>query len=413
MTSSYIGTYQISDLENELIGMLHGTSLSQIQNEFGAYNRAARRVLDDVDPQETKMVSQFGKVYNGIFDYPVQTDLKGNKIIDFFPAANRTLLDNYKQNYNKDFDLFKNYRLQPDFTMKYSGAVRTIRLNATNLVAGTQINAADGPTTNGSWITGGGASAVAQNSLFFTDGVAGSVQCQLNAGSTTGYLENSTMSALDLTQNYQNNADQFFWIYIPDVTAVTAVELRFGSSASNYYVLSAINTDFLGNSWVNGWNCIKVPFTGITTVGTPVISKINYIRVTFTYNSTLQQQILINQFYSRIGVIFNDEYYSKYLFRDGTTNVFKEKVTSSNDYVNLDTDAYNLLLFASGGELVQQQQGLDALFYDANQFEQRYQSALANYKQKYKSEILKPGTLYYKVKSSSYRRYFGQNYKNY
>jgi len=408
----YTGSYQISDLENELIGMLHGTSLSQIQNEFGAYNRAARRVVGDVDPQETKMLAQFGKVYNGVFDYPVFTDLKGNKIIDLFPAANRTLLDNYKQNYNKSFDLWKDYTLQPDFTMKYSGAVRTIRLNASNLVAGTQINAADAPTDNGSWITGGGASNVQQNSLFYTDGVAGSVQCQLNAGQTTGYFENSTMNPIDLTQNQQNNADQFFWIYIPDVTATTAVELRFGSSAANYYVLSGINTDFLGNAWVNGWNCIKVPFTSVSNVGTPVISAINYIRVTFTYNSTLQQQILINQFYSRIGVIFTGSYYSRYLFRDGTTNLFKEKVTSLNDYINLDTDGYNLMLFAAGCELVQQQQGLDALFYDANQFEQRYQSALASYTQKYKSEIIKPTTTYYKQKQSSYRRYFGQNYKN-
>ncbi len=409
--TTYIGTYQISDVENELVGMLHGTSLSQIENEFGVYNRAARRVLEDVDPQETKVFASFGKVYNGIFDYAVFPDLKGNKIIDFTPQVNRTLLDNYSQNYNKDFDLWKNYRLTPDFTMKYSGAVRTIRLNASNIVAGTQINAADGVATNGTWTVGGGASAIQQNSLFFTDGVSGSLQCQLNAGQTTGYFENSTMSAVDLTKNYNNNADQFMWIYIPDVTAITAVELRFGSSATNYYKLSGINTDALSNAWVNGWNLIKIPFTSVTTIGIPDITKINYIRVTYTYNSTLQQQVLLNQIYSRIGVLFNTNYYSKYLFRD-SNNAFKEKVTTLTDYVNLDTDGYNLFLFASGAEMVQQQQGLDALFYDANQFEQRYQTALASYKLKYRSEIIKPTAMWYRTQNASYRRYYGQNYKN-
>lgn len=412
---SYIGNYQISDTENELIGMLHGTSLNQIQNEFGVYNRAARRVLEDVDPQETKIFTSFGKVYNDIFDYACFPDLKGNKIIDFTPAANRTLQDSYNQNYNKSFDLWKNYRIQPDFTMKYSGAVRTIRLNATNLVAGIQINPADNTNDAGLWSTGGNASNIQQNQLFFTDGVAASVQCQLNqtgVPNSTGYFENSTMTAIDLTQNYENNADQFFWIYIPDVTATTAVELRFGSSASNYYKLSGINTDAFGNSWVNGWNLIKVPFTSVTTVGTPVINAINYIRVTFTYNGVLQQQVLINQFYSRIGVIFNCNYYSKYLFRDSSGN-FKEKVTSVSDYVNLDTDAYNLFLFATGAEMVQQMQGLDALFYDANQFEQRYQTSLAAYRLKYRSEILKPLATYYRKNNASYRQYYGQNYKNY
>lgn len=411
-----IGTTDIATLGQELEGMLHGTTLNQITDLFGVYNRAARRIMEDVDPQETKIIASFGKIYNGVFDYPLFTDVKGNKVIDFFPQANRTTLDNYQQSYNKDFDLSKNYRVTPDFTPRYSGAIRTLRLNAANLVAGIQINPADLINDSGTWITGSNASNIQNNSLFFTDGVAGSVQCQLNqtGASSTGYLENSTMTAVNLTQNYQNNANFFFWIYIPDVTATTAVELRIGSSSANYYRQSGIITTATGGAFANGWNLISVAWPTMAIVGSPNVAVINYIRVTFTYNGTLQQQVLINQFYSRIGTLFNMEYYSKYLFRSATTGIFQEKVTDNSNIINLDTDGLNLFLFASGIEAVQQQQGLDAAFADGPSFQQRYDSSLNTYKNKYKSEVQKPQISYYDMPSRGYGRWYsgGNSYGN-
>lgn len=403
-----IGTYQISDVTSELEGMAHGTTLNQVVDLFGVYNRAARRVMEDVDPQETKIVASFGKVYNGVFDYPWFTDTKGNKIIDFYPQANRTLQDNYGQQYNKDFDLLKDYSITPDFTPRYSGAVRTLRLNAANLVTGIQVNAADNINDNGTWVNGGNAGAPANNQLFFTTGVAGSVQTNLaltNIAGSTGYLENSTMTAVNLTNNYNNNADNFFQVYLPQASAFTSVSFRIGSSPANYYELTGITTTALGNAFSTGWNLIKVPFPSMTTTGTPNLAAINYIRATFTYDGSLQNQVLINQFYSRIGVLFNMEYYSKYLFRDATTGVFQEKATDNKNYVNLDTDAYNIFLFAAGAEMIQQTQGLDALFYDGGQFETRYQAAIATYKNKYKSETTKPQTIYYWQPKSNYNNY--------
>ena len=140
---SNISLWQISDVEQELQGMLHGTTLNQITNLYGVFNRAARRVLADVDPQETKIVSQFGKLYDGVFDYPLAVDVKGNKVVDLFPQANRNLQDDFLQDYNKDFDLWKNFSLTPDFTPRFSGGTRTVRINATNLNTGISVNPAN------------------------------------------------------------------------------------------------------------------------------------------------------------------------------------------------------------------------------------------------------------------------------
>lgn len=409
---SDIALYDIDTLQQELEGMMHGTTLNQITNPFGAWNRAARRVLGDVDPQETKIVSAFGKVYDGVFDYPLAADVKGNKIVDFFPQANRKPWETFTQVYNKEFDRNKDFTLVPDFTPRYAGAVRTVRLAINGLNTGILLNAADGYNTNGLWVAGANVSNVATNNQYMTDGASGSVSFQLNqtgVPGSVGIISNSTMSAIDLTNQF-NNADEFFNFYIPRAAGITSVSYRFGSSAADYYDSGAIALDHMGDGFVDGWNLVSKNWANFATTGSPDITAIDYIEVSFTYDGTLQTMVLLNQFYSRLGVIFNQEYYSKYLFRDATTKEFQENVTDVSNLVNLDTDAVNLLLYAMLGMVAQQVQGSDALYYDANEAEQRYQAELANYKGKYKSEILKPHTSYYHQPRASYRRFFGRRY---
>lgn len=408
MSSPNIGTYQISDLDEEFEGMFHGTSLNQIQNKYGAYTRAARRLLGDVDPQETIVVSQFGKLYDGVFDYPLAVDVKGNKIIDFFPQANRLPSDVIGQTYNQTFDRTKSVSLISDFTPLYNSAFRSVRINAVGLNTGIQINAADGSNTNGLWIAGTNVSNVATNNQYYTNNAAGSVSFQLNQTGVAGsvaVISNSTMSPVDLTNHY-NNADEFFNVYFPNAAGITGISFRIGTDLNDYYQSPVLTVDQMNNTFNNGWNYLKSALSGFTQVGAPVLTNIKYLQVSITYNGTIQTQVLLNQFYSRLGVIYNQEYYSKFLFRDAMTGVFKEKPTDDSDFVNLDTDGVNGLLYATFGEMVQQVQGADALYYDANDAEQGYTAWLGGYKLKYKSQTQKPQTSYYRTPRTSYRRYF-------
>ncbi len=403
-------TYTVGNAANELTGILHGTTLNQIADLPDVWNRAARRILQDVDPAETKMDIQFGQVFDGVFDYALPVDVKGNKIIDLYPQANRQSNDNLGQTYNKDFDLWKNYSAVPDFTMRYSGGNRTVRINATNLNTGIQINAADGVTSNGTWAAGSNVSNVQTDNQYFTNGAAGSISFQLAATAvpgTVGTISNSTMGAVDLSGQY-NNGTEFFWVYLPTASSITSISFKIGSSAANYYSFAAQTTDYRGNNFVNGWNCVGVLWSTATIVGTPVNTAINYISTSFTYDGTLQTQVRINQFWSRLGVIFNINYYSKFLFMDSATYAFKEFTTSNNDFINLDTDGRNLFVYAAAVEAVQQQQGLSATFFDDPTLEAKYNDALSEYQSKYKSEITKPRKPYYQPPSQGYRRFLGR-----
>lgn len=411
MPTPNIGTYSIEDLEQELTGMMHGTTLNQVEDPFGAWTRAGRRLIGAVDPQETKIVSQFGKVYDGVWDYPLDTSVKGNKIIDLFPQANRNPSDTFRQSYNETFDRFKNVSLVPDFTPRYAGAIRTIRIAAKGLQTGILVNNANGYNTDGTWVAGSNVSNVGTNNQYMVDGGTGSVSFTIaQTGITsTAVIQNTTQNVIDLTSHF-NNADEFFSIYLPNASAITSIRYRFGTNSSNYYDSGALTTQYLGYGLQDGWNNMMQPWASFTTIGTPTVSSIGYVRIDIVYDGVTQTQVLLNQFWSRLGVIYNQEYYSKYLFRDAITGDFKEKVTDGSDIVNLDTDGINGFLYAMLGMVAQQVQGADALYYDANEAEQKFTDWLTDYKAKYKSEVTKPQGNYYRIPQAGYRQFFGRRF---
>jgi hypothetical protein len=190
--------YSVLDLKNDLEGVLHGTTNNQIQNLNGVINRAARQLLLDLDPQETKRTVEFiAPIFNTVFDYPIAADVKGNKLIDIFPQVQRIPQDIWLQDYNQAFDVAKQniFSMTNMFTMNFNSGLKTIRINAPWLNAPVVINEIEAIATNGTWAIGGTASNLAVNNSNFAQG-SGSLQFNVTVG--TGYIENSTMTAIDL-----------------------------------------------------------------------------------------------------------------------------------------------------------------------------------------------------------------------
>ncbi len=399
-------SYSITNCKADLEAMLHGTTLNQIVNLYGLFNRAAGDILLDVDAQETKRTVQLAnQIFYQVYDYNCPSDLKGNCVIDIKPQLFRYPYQIWSQTYNQEFDVAKNWTWDNNFTIDFNTAVKTLRINAPLLQQGVIVNQLSSVTGNGTWSVGGGASTIETNNINFIN-FGGSVQFNLLAGQASGYIENSTFSTQNLSEQL-NQGTEFLYVYFPDASDVTSVDLRWGSSSGDYYSRT-VTTDHQGNAFVDGWNQLSFAWDGATVTGAPDPSAIGYARITFAYNSTLQTGVLVNSYASRMGVILECEYYSRFLFRDGLTGAFKENVTSDNDLVNLDTETRNLFLYKVCQHAVQQQQGVNALQFDAQYFEKKYADTLRMYKARYKSEIQKPQQVYYAKNNYNYSNYYAR-----
>lgn len=398
--------YNIQDLTNDLIGAIHNTTSNQITNLNGVYNRAARQLLLDCDPQETKRTLEFvNPIFNSVFDYPIAPDVKGNTIIDIRPQVRRIPRDIWGQSYNQAFDIAKQnlYACADMFTLNFNTGIKTLRINSPFLNPPVIINQAEGQD-NGTWTVGGTASNLQVNNTNYVQG-NGSLQFDITAG--TGWVENSTMAAVDLS-SVLNQSYLFLNAYVPTGANLSSIELRWGSDASDYYVLSANQTQ-QATAFQNGWNLAQYIWQNATVVGTPNPASISYLRVSYTVSANMTA-CLVNGIDSILGTILEYEYYSKYLFRDAVTGAFQETVTDPSNLINLDTESYNLLFNLCAFLAVQQQQGLDAMFYDGNFFGQAYQDSLAKYKARYKSELQKPQSAYYRMPPRGYDRVIGRGF---
>ena len=387
--------YSITSAKSELSAILHGTSVNKIINLYGVFNRAARDVLIDCDPNETiRTLPIANPVFQKVYDYPAPADLKGNRVIDIAPQVDRQSTDIWQQIYPQAFDVTKGFSFMDDFAVTFNAFVKTLRINSPFSISPIVLNTCDSLNGNGTWSVGGNASGLVVDNQNFVSS-AGSLQFNLTASGTTGYLENSTETAQDLSA-WLNQGTLFLYTYLPTPTSITKVNLRFGSSSSNYYSVDATLTQS-GTVFQTGWNLLQFPWLGASVTGTPDPTKINYVRVTWTTDGTLQTAVRLDQITASLGTIMNISYYSKFMFRDAVTGAFQETVTDDTNLINLDTETLNIWLYKVAELAVQQQQGLDAMFYDGAYFQKEYNDALTRYLYLYKSQTSKVHQTYYKL----------------
>ena len=379
-------SYEISDLKTDLGAMLHGGSIDDIEAPFNLFNRAARQLLLDIDLTETKRTTSLGQIYQGIYNYTPPTDLKGDKIIDIRPQTGRTKADNFSSEYSEDFDLNKTNNT---FNVQFDSGSKLLRI-AKDISSPIILNNCNSLTSNGTWSATADAENLAQDKIYYTQSGA-SLKFDLSGSATTGYIENSDMNAIDLS-DHEDVSSLFADVYFPDSSIITNVILTWGSDSSNYWSVTS-TSPYDRSSFFNGWNTIQFDWNGATETGSPDSSAIDYIKVLITYDGTADTDLRIDNIRSSLGQLYDIVYYSKYLFQS-STGTWKEETNDDGDIVNLDADSYGLFTDKCMELAAQQLQGEDSP-YDVNYYRSIYQENAKRYRQMYKSEKEKRGANYY------------------
>lgn len=396
-------SYSINDANNDLAAVIHGTTINEITNIYGLHYRTARHLLNDIDPIETvKKSLTTTPLFTSVWDYACPSDLKGNRIIDISPQYIRYQDQLITQTFNQPFDIDKNLNFpNSEFTIQWNNAVKTIRINDTSLPQGVVLDSCEATT---GWTANSTASTLTENNVNFASG-AGSLCFNVTTG--TGSISRTLSTSVDLSSQL-NQASLFYYLYLPTGSQLTSTEIRWGSSSSNYYSrVSTVTNE--GNAFATGWNLIRGDWLGATVVGSPVSTAIAYLYIGVTVTAS-QTGICVDNIVSNMGLYRTVEYYSKYLYRDGTSGAFQEKPTDGSNLINLDVDSsmlyFNLLAYYSA----QQLQGLDALFYDANFFMDQYEKEKAKYTARQPSQVQKSREAYYTPSKGGYEKFLGRRY---
>jgi len=392
--------YLISDLKNAIARKLHGTTANKLTDFYGLLYDVAVRCQTDCDFEETRRTVALATPLYGqaAFDYACPADVKGNRIIDLRPQANRQRNNITTQQNSQDFDIGKaNVLAGSKIEVRWNGYVKTLRA-ALPVKANVLINACDSVDGNGTWSVGGGASDIETDNLYFTQGT-GSLKYSLNGDS---HIINTTMTAVDLT-NYEDVGVIFAWAYCQS-TLPTSMTLRWGSDATANYWSKAVTTQWDGTAFKEGWNLLGFEWQSATETGAPVVTTIDSLRFDTAITGAVTP-VYFDSVVCSLGSIYEAEYYSKYMFRD-SAGAFKERVTADTDLLNLDTDSYGVFTECLAYYAAQQQQGKDS-GYDIKVFQANYDNAVLSYNRLYPSQAKKVTGSYYKVKRSSYASKLG------
>ncbi len=402
-------SYSITQATAELEAMLHGTTLNKIQNLYGVYNRAARQLLFDLDPQETIRINSvvlYNVENNGPWKYALPSDIKGNKIIDLKPQASRNMNDRFTQNFLVDFDVSKEKTNFPILSFQFDSGNKTLLASDPNLPNGVLITPNTSYNSNGTWTNIANISGLTKDNIHYVGEYNSSAGFNVDSviTSTTASFYNSGIASLDLS-DYSGQSSIFSWFYLPTASDYTSVTLYWGQDLTNRWY-SAQTTQFDGTAFQNGWNLLKFPWTSsASSTGTPDATTIDTLQIDIAYNGTAENGLCLGPINCQFGNTYDIIYYSKYLFRNATTGAWQETVLTNDDLINLDTETYNLFLYQAAFQAVQQSLGSDA-GYDTNIFLSKYNEALIRYKSMYKSQVIKPRTQYYQLPNNSPNRWY-------
>jgi len=273
----------VGELKDSVGGILSGTNMDKVIGLYKAFERAARKLVQNADVPEATIRESL-VIYDGVYDYLISDNIFGGALIDIQPqGVTRAYLDDVQKMPIQQFDITKGtlpsgYKV----TFEYRDGVNIMRVSSSRPTPGVILDSMKETT---GWVASGSASGLTQDRSVYYESPS-SLRFTLT-GSSTGSLT-KTITQTDLS-DYENVGVIFLAVEIPPgatATDLTGIEVRFGSSASDYDAVVATE-GFLG-AWTAGeWVLVALDMSTSTSTGTPDWTELDYIQVNFAHTATL------------------------------------------------------------------------------------------------------------------------------
>lgn len=388
--------YLVSDLMSALEGKIHDQSLNKLQgNVHDKIDEAARNILLAFDLKETKRyVPLTTAIYPDVSRYVAPDNMKGESLLTLRRVELNTNSPRTRITRRSAEEVVLG-KEDYDVAVDFNNGIKTLELNIEDTTDFLILNELDSLTVNGAVTASGTASDLSVDTNNFISSDA-SVRAKLAAAGGSGIITVTGMTAVDIS-TYQS---LFAWLNLPiltnNTTQVTAINLRFGTDASNYFEVTATKPHD-SNAFKPGFNLVRYDVSSRTQVGVPVLTSITYLRYEFVHSAQASDSYInIDQTSARNGYQYEIGFYSDLLFKDATTGALKDKPTADNDVVLLEKDSVNLLFYELCELVAQELQGEDSSF-DLKYWQNKNKEVRTEYGLRYPSEAKKKQVRYYRM----------------
>lgn len=339
--------FTVNNLFSTALRVFSGVNRSSFSDPNGVIADAIRTVASNVDLIEAKRVVPLTPaLYVGDNLYQIPDDV--STITDISPAGGRRYENEAGFTLTDPMTIARDYgNTGVDYAIEYRMGLKLLRVQP-GIVSDTPVILHDcNSLTDGGAVTASGdAGNLGINTVFYLNG-SGAIDFDITPSTGNAYVTFTLTDAVDIT-SLTRDGSFTAGIYVPEdlVGKVTSISIRVGSSASDYYQMTATKTSYGGN-FVEGYNIVRFERRIATVTGTPVDTAIDYIRVGIAHTATTPViGVKIDAVAGHKGLGYNLSYYSQYRFISETTGLAIEFPTNVGllDKVVIDNDAYDLVV---------------------------------------------------------------------
>lgn len=346
---------QVSDLENNVGGILTGLDLNDVNDLFGCFKRAVATFIQKADVPEASGRQPF-MLYDGVTDYAPGSTIFGNALVDLRPQGLvRTPWDTVNKTYIGTFDRLKEWSTPSGYlvTFEYRQGQQIMRVDSAK--AQPRINI-DSMSATAGWSVGGNASSLLLDTTVYYQ-PPGALRFNMSAASTEGTLAKTLTQALDLTA-YQGVGVGFLAFDPPAgaIGHITTIKLRIGSSAANYYEVD-VTQGFTGAFYANEYQLVAFDLATATQTETPVITAMNYVELLFETDGTVMTNVRVGGLWISLPSPHEMLFYSAAVFVPLGSTTPQTTITNNTDTIIFGDSAYNIYVREAAIAVAKQQGG--------------------------------------------------------